>query len=1751
MTAITIMDHLAQHAAQQPDNIALVCVDKKAQTPWSFGELYAQSLMVASHLKNHVVAGDRALILMDTGIEYVTSFLACQYLGVTAIPSFPPESTKAQHIARTVGIAEDSEAAVVLTTARFTSTVEALVEQVSDSKMLVIDEFCEQHETVERHPTKSEEIAFLQYTSGSTAKPKGVMVSHGNLLGNEKAIAEGMNITQDDVLVSWLPLFHDMGLIGGLLQPIFTGYKLVLCSPRYFMERPARWLQLISEYKATMSGGPDFSYRLCIERVKDKQVADLDLSSLRVFFSGAEPIRHDTLLSFAQKYAAQGFKPTALYPCYGLAEGTLYVTGSIPSQGAVIEAFDTRELAAGKAVLQHAKDMRDSGEYTHQVGCGVVASEHQIRITCPTSFDEVAQGSIGEIWASGPSIAVGYWRNEQATQDTFVEHEGKRWLRTGDVGYIHDDQLFISGRQKDLIIMNGHNVYPQDIERAIEGTLSFVRQGRVSAFPVPSEQSGEGIGVAIETANVYRNEVPAEQTALIVRDFIIAQFGHCPELVVLLDQGGLPKTSSGKLQRSACLKLLQAKKLATYGVFNLSQLQQLSVSHGGDDQHTWDEVAQRLAALWQSVLHYPVNSDGADFFALGGSSIKAALLLAKVQEAFNCQIEPTAVFAAHKFGDFCQLVRESVATKQKQSFIPALEKAAYPLSAQQQRQLFLWQLEPLSSAYHIGASLTLKGEISETHLHSAVAHILAQQGVLRHAYGKAESGQWQQQLSEQTLNWQQADFSESSDSDAAAKAWVETFYKQPFELERGDNFRAALVKLSDNRAQLILVIHHIASDAWSFDLMLADISHYYAALVDTNPFPDIAHTLNYGDFAAWQQQWLSSSEAQAQLTYWQQQLQANDDEELLAPQHPRQPDMPAPMQSQMIKLSYQQVEQLQALAHQYGASLFMLLLSSIQVFFYRFSGKRTPRIGVPVANRRFSELHSLMGFFINTLVQRNELSAEQSFVEVLSSTKTHAIDAQKNQDLPFEKLVEVMNPDRSLGQNPLFQLMFNHLEQDVQQALELPGVEVEQVTALQQQAQFDLSIDSRLLNDGALLLEFQYNAALYDADYIDSVTSAFNTLLNEIVNAPKQAIGNLALHTLQVESAQQGRGENIILPATPWLQKISEIAEQTPVRTAVIYNDQYYSFEWLEQTSNRIAHGLIANGFGAECVVGVMQSRKPLMLASTLACLKAGAAYLPLDKQFPADKLQHMLQDSGCGAILSDEASLPVTFDGALLSPQTLLSEQHLNTKVPAVDYHDNQTAYLNYTSGSTGKAKGVAIELGALARYIDSARRFINLQADDVVLQFATANFDAFVEQLFPTWAVGAAVLLRGDALWDADTLYAQAQKHHVAVMDLSAAYWRSISASWARKAQLTPLELPKLRQVHSGGEAMSVAGIQDWQNTGLAQVRLLNTYGPTEIVVEAAIHPCQDLNVSDNAQQSVPLGHALAGRQLYILDDNLEIVPNGHVGQLYVGGDILARGYWAQPEMTATRFIADPFSDTGARMYATGDLVSWQGGDLMYHGRNDHQVKVRGFRVELGEIEQQLSQLPDVDTAVVVTEQQSHGLGLIAYIQSVKFSDQTFADMLKRALSEHMPAYMVPSDIVVMEKLPINASGKLERRQLPKVERVGQSVSLAENDTERTIAEIWQKHLKMQEIDRHANFFDVGGHSLLLMAVYEELKVQYPNLQMTELFAHPSIASLATLLGSAQSNTAPVTPNKPSGAKQKRGMGAIAARKRKARES
>ncbi|PAY00812.1 non-ribosomal peptide synthetase [Pseudoalteromonas sp. HM-SA03] len=1740
MSAITITDHLTHHAETQPNQLALVCVERKLTTQWTYQTLLEKVMFVASHFQQYAKPGDRALILMETGIDYVTSFLACQYCGITAIPSFPPESTKPQHLARTIGIAKDASATLILTTARFSETVQALTEQTSGASMLSVDELKEINIPVQRANTAPSDIAFLQYTSGSTATPKGVMVSHENLIANERAISERMETTSNDVMVSWLPLFHDMGLIGGLLQPLFMGFPLVLTSPRYFMERPVRWLQLLSQYKGTISGGPDFSFRLCLERVKEKVLEELDLSHWRVAYSGAEPIRHDTLIDFAERFSACGLNKRAIYPCYGLAEGTLMVTGSHVNQGAYVTAFDSAKLAAGIAESVPSQDWRNTEHYRHQVGCGIVASEHFLRISDPQTHQQLADGLIGEIWTAGPSIAVGYWQNEEATRTTFIELDGKRWLRTGDVGYIFDGQLFISGREKDLIIMNGHNVYPQDIERVIEAELSFVRKGRVSAFPVPSAETGEGIGLAIETTNSYRNTVAAELTAEVVRNFISTQFGHSPELVLLLDQGTLPKTSSGKLQRSACLKLYQRAQLVPYGAFDSEALRNL-----GQVECTveaWSDFEQAIAKSWQQVLNYPVTNNRANFFSLGGNSLKAVRLIALVQTQFACQLETTCLFNAPEFGDFCELVKHSKAQNTNRLQLLPTHQIDHPLSAQQQRQLFLWQLQPESNAYHIGAKTTLLGSVSSEHVEQACRVVFARHPILRQQFMKSESGQWRQTASSRPLNWCVEDMSHLSQQHQSH--WIAKWYQTPFALMEGDCFRVALVEVAPRQFTLLVAMHHIVGDAWSFELLIKQVADIYHTLEKGSEVNIEQSLLQYGDFAQWQQDWLESAEAKQQQTYWLAQLSGDGDEELITTQRE---NTQQGLQSRLLceQLDYRQVQQLQAFSHQQSASLYMLLLASLQVTFYRLYGKSKPRVGVPVANRRSASTQEMLGFFVNTQVLTADINPAMTFGDVIAQVKQRALEAQQYQDYPFEKLVELLNPDRKLGHNPLFQFMLNHVEYQANPWCESASVQASTVEALNQEVQFDFSLDSRLFNEGHLDLELQYNGNLFSKAQMQNFMQSWLTLLQQAIRHPNEAIAELVMVTQEDALLALGKGKASTEEKIDWLSQIAQHANVSAEATAIIYRNEDYSYSWLWQRASRVAQKLSAAGVGAESVVGILLPRTPDMLACTLGCLLAGAGYLPLDANFPEAKLAFMLEDANCCKLISEDVSTSAVWQGDVFTPAELFNTSGLADEIKDVgDINHLAVAYLNYTSGSTGTPKGIAIEHGALAKYITSAIDFMALTAKDVVLQFATANFDAFVEQVFPTWTVGATLVLREDALWDAQTLYTQAQRHRISVMDLSAAYWRTIAASWAQQAKHHgALALPYLRQVHSGGEAMSTTGVADWRAAGLSHVKLLNTYGPTEIVVEASVFDCTVLEPSAN----VPIGNAIQGRQLYVLDSALQLVPQGEVGELYVGGDILARGYWQQRGLTACKFIADPFSQDGARMYATGDLVRWHGEQLEYIGRQDHQVKIRGFRVELSEVEAQLCNLPTVKHAVVQLRDTQNAASLVAYVEA----DGVTEVELKQALQLQLPHYMIPDAILVLDKLPLSESGKLERHKLPDIKVLQSSETPKSNasELEQQLIKVFARHLQRDSIAIEQNFFDLGGHSLLLMAIYDELKPDHPSLSLTDLFQYPSIASLASYLTttvSAQTTSLPTSNNK----KQKQAMSAFAAKKRKSRE-
>lgn len=727
--AENMLERLRSLAGQRSADTALVTVDAQGDTRYDYAALDRRATARAALLRERGAGRQaaRVLLAMDSGVDYVAAFSGCLYAGAVAVPVYPPESLRGQHLARLAAIAVDAEAAFVVTTRALADKLgEAFASIAPGAALIEMDAL--DHERVdarafEAYRAAPADIAFLQYTSGSTSTPKGVMVTHGSLWVNEIAIREGLGVTVEDVFVSWLPLYHDMGLIGTLSQPVFSGIPLVLMSPQFFLERPVRWLEAIACHRGTISGGPDFSYRLCADRIGDEARAALDLSSWRLAFSGSEPVRKATLDAFVECFVAQRFDPAALFPCYGLAEATLYVTGVGRRRGAHAPGFSVEALEAGRAEAD--------ANGTELVSCGRVPSEHTVEIVDQASGALLADGAIGEILVRGPSVAAGYWRRADATAASFIERQGATWLRTGDLGFVHEGELYVAGRIKDLLIVRGRNLYPQDLELGIEREVELVRRGRVAAFAV--ELNGqEGIGIAAEVSRNTRKLATPEAIAAALTEAVALACGEPAAVVVLLNPGGLPKTSSGKVQRVACVRGWQDRSLDAYAW--LEHGQRVDHDQQGDaapasaandvEAPAHPDIEAALAVLWREALP-ALPAGSASFFAHGGNSLAAVQLASAVQARWAIDYTVRDVFGAPSLRTSAARIAERLAqgsVAADADFRP-LDAAArrVAIASDAQRSLWLtWLHDPASAAYNMSGELSLDGRLDADALRLAL-----------------------------------------------------------------------------------------------------------------------------------------------------------------------------------------------------------------------------------------------------------------------------------------------------------------------------------------------------------------------------------------------------------------------------------------------------------------------------------------------------------------------------------------------------------------------------------------------------------------------------------------------------------------------------------------------------------------------------------------------------------------------------------------------------------------------------------------------------------------------------------------------------------------------------------------------------------------------------------------------------------------------------------------------------------------------
>ncbi|BEP60729.1 hypothetical protein GmRootV213_12830 [Variovorax sp. V213] len=1039
-------------------------------------------------------------------------------------------------------------------------------------------------------------------------------------------------------------------------------------------------------------------------------------------------------------------------------------------------------------------------------------------------------------------------------------------------------------------------------------------------------------------------------------------------------------------------------------------------------------------------------------------------------------------------------------------------RAACAPSYAQMRQWFLWQLEPGSSAYHISGALRLQGALNRDALQASFDALVERHESLRTVFRANAEGLVEQVVQQRVgLDIPLIDLGALADGERDARAQEEArrIAETPFDLTADPLLRVALIRLDEQTHLLVVVMHHIVSDGWSLKILVDEFVAHYRARANGQPSRLPPLPIQYADYAVWQRHWLEAGEKERQLDYWKTHLGAEHPVLQLPTDHPRRTDGRYRAARHDVALPQKVADALHKRAQAQGATLFMVLLTGLQVLLHRYTAQQDIRVGVPVANRHRVEAEKVIGFFVNTQVLRNVLTSRTTLLQALEATRDAALGAQSHQDLPFEQLVEALQPERSLGTAPLFQVMFNHQRRDLRALENLPGLTLQDHELGGQAAQFELTLSVLEDAQGHAQASFHYAQELFDAGTIAQMAGHYLAVLGALAESPAQAVGDVDLLAPAEKErlAQWGVNAPAGQGSEPAHRLMERQARERPEATALLFGDEGLSYGELDRRANRLAHRLVALGVSPDTRVGIAVERSFDVVISLLGILKAGGAYVPLDPEYPADRLAYMVADSGIDLLVTQshvKARIPCGEHVRVLQLDTLdLSAEPVHS--PGIPVHAGNLAYIIYTSGSTGMPKGVMVSHGPFAAHCVETAVLYEMGPQSCELHFLSFSFDGAHERLFTALCCGASLLLRDASLWTAEQTLDAMQRHGVTNAGFPPAYLRQL-ADWARDTG----RCPPVQLYSFGGEAMSREGF-DAVRRHLKPELLINGYGPTEAVVTPMLWKVD--GAASFEEGYAPIGQPVGDRSARVLDADLNLVPRNVAGELYLGGAGLARGYLHRAALTAERFVADPFGADGGRLYRTGDWVRWRDdGQLEYLGRIDHQVKVRGFRIELGEIEAQLLAQPEVREAVVIARHGPTGARLAAYV-SLKAGQSVDVAALKDRLARALPDYMVPSAIVVLGALPLSPSGKVDRQALPEPELLQdeKAYEAPQGEAEQAIAKVWTGVLGLARVGRNDNFFELGGDSILSLQIVARLRLAGWKVSPRQIFERQTVAQLA----------------------------------------
>ncbi|MEU9456740.1 amino acid adenylation domain-containing protein [Streptomyces sp. NPDC048277] len=1684
-----IHELFAEQAARTPDAPALT---DPAHT-LTYAELDGRANRLAHHLTGLGLGlGAVVGVLLERGAEAVVVMLAVLKAGGAFVPLDP------QYPAARLGMMlEDAEAPVVVTR-------EPLCHLVADHRGTVVDLDRDAEvitawpATPPRTDVTSDDLAYVVYTSGTTGRPKGVMVEHRQAHHMTRAwdLRHGLTDLGPRVL-SVSSLSVDLFFADFLLSALFGG-TMTIC-PQEAVADPVA-------------------------------LADLLLSSEAQLLVTVPSLAH----ALAAEFTWRGCRPEALRLLMVGSEGwsvpaAAEVWQALSRTTVVVNAYGSTETTVDSTHFELGRDPLGEGAYA-PVGRPLANTSVYV---LDEALRPVPVGVAGECYIGGDGVSRGYLGRPDLTaarflHDPFTERAGARMYRTGDrARWRADGNLEILGRVDDQVKIRGFRVelgevetalarHPQVAEAAVRAWQDDSGRGRLAAYAVPTS------GATLDPAalRVFLADVLPEAAV--------------PAAVVLLD--ALPVQLSGTVDRRA-LPLPE----------ELDEQERPYTAPRSDTERL-------LAEIWAEVLGVPRVGVDDRFFDLGGDSILSIRVISRIRTWLGRHVSPRQLFDAPTVAGLASaLDAEGSPVGGRTGPVRAERSGPLPLSSAQQRLWFLHEFEPANVEYNLVTALRLRGPLDEDALRAALAQVVERHEPLRTVYATVE-GRAVQVV--QPVAVAAEGLLDVVDLVPADEAGLHERMRQeaarPFDLRTGPVLRATLFHSGPDDHTLLLVIHHIATDGWSMRILADELGACYAARLVGTEADLPALPVRYQDYAAWQREALAADGMDRHLAYWRGRLQGITPLELPA-DRPRPAVRDSAGRAHLFAFEPELARELNALARCHDVTLFMVLTAAVTLLLARLTGQDDIVVGTPVSGRESQETEPLVGLFVNTVVLRSTVDTDRPFGEFLADVRTTLLDAFVHESTPFDRIVEALQTERDPSRNAVVEVMVN-LERERPEALTLAGLESEEIPLTSDAVSHDLSFH---FNDrgGRLTAAIGYATALFDPGTVERMAGHLQVLLHGIAAAPHTRIAALPLLTPAEErvALEQSGHVGPVVPSGangPTLPDLfAAQAARTPTARALTAGDEHLTYAELDARADRLAHRLTAHGVGPECLVAVALPRGLHLVVALLAVLKAGGAYVPLDPDYPADRVAYILSDARPAVLLTDSAVRQKLPPADL--PWLLVDEPD-DPSAPGVAVaalgrpalRPAHPAYVIYTSGSTGRPKGVVVSHRNVVRLFSETAHWFDFGADDVWTLFHSFAFDFSVWELWgPLLHGGRLVVVDYDTSRSPEDFLALLARERVTVLNQtpSAFYQLAQADERASAGNGGAPDLRALRRVVFGGEALDPTRLTAWYDRhAQGAPTLVNMYGITETTVHVTHLPL-DSGSTDRYGGRSMIGDPIPDLSARVLDSCLRPVPLGIIGELYVSGEGLARGYLGRPGLTAERFVADPWGPPGSRMYRTGDLARRRPeGGLEYVGRSDHQVKIRGFRIELGEIEAALGAYPAVARAhVAVRDDRTGAQQLVAYVVGAPDTEVSTAD-LREAVQRVLPTYMVPGAFVVLDALPLTANGKVDRRALPAPEAEARSADghrAPRTPAEEKLAAVWAEVLGVEHVGVDDNFFELGGDSILsIQAVY---RIRQAGLRVTakDLFTHPTVASLVTVaeeqeVGAAgpteppETGEAPLTP-------------------------